>query len=95
MADSLIDTIPQDNNDSQQHSQALPQQTNELNKNTTHTSSEAYIDGGLGDEQYSIDSKKTSISQEWLVIESCRRLLESHFYRSVDWCTLFAPILVN
>ena len=60
MADSLLDTIPQDNNDSQHHSQALPQQTNELNKNTTHASSEAYIDGGLGDEQYSIDSKKTS-----------------------------------
>ena len=32
IADSLPETIPQDNNDSQLHSQALSEQTNELNK---------------------------------------------------------------
>ena len=47
------------NNDSQLHSQALPQQKNELNKNTRH-SSDIYVDSDSGDEQYSINSKETS-----------------------------------
>ena len=51
---------PQDNNDSQLHSEALLQQTNELNKYTRHTSSDVYIDSDSGDEQYSINSKETS-----------------------------------
>ena len=60
IADSLLDTIPQDNNDSQLHSQALPQQTNELNKNTRDTSSDVYVDSDSGDELYSINSEGTS-----------------------------------
>ena len=50
----------QDNNDSQLHSEALLQQTNELNKYTRHTSSDVYIGSDSGDEQYSINSKETS-----------------------------------
>ena len=61
ISDSLLDTIPQDNNDSQLHSQALSQQADKLNKNTRHTSSDVYLDSDLGDEQYSINSKETSV----------------------------------
>ena len=49
IADSLFDTIPKDNNDSQLHFQPL----STIIKR--HTSSDVYIDSDSGDEQYSIN----------------------------------------
>ena len=59
IAHSLLDTIPHDTNDSKLHSQALPQQKNKLNRDTTHTSSDVYVDSESGDEQCSINLKET------------------------------------
>ena len=64
IADSLFDTIPQDNINSQLHSKALQHQTNELNKNTGYTSSDVYIDSDSGDQQYSINLKETSFDNK-------------------------------
>ena len=64
IADSLPDTIPQ-YNDSQLLSQALSQQTDELNKTTRCASSDDYVGSNSRDEQYSnLTNRFSNISLE-------------------------------
>ena len=58
IADSLFDTIPKDNNDSQLHFQPL---STIIKRNT---SSDVYIDSDSGDEQYSINQEETSFDNK-------------------------------
>ena len=40
-----------------------------------------------------IDSRKTSMNQEWLVVESCLTPCWITFFKcSIDWCTMYALI---